>query len=243
MPQNRAVKLPAPTTPLAAVLVTWLLIPAVTSAVESASGAWLIISATDRFPSRNPSTQSRWHYWVDAQARYPDIGSGTNQLLIRPAIGYSISPALSVWAGYARFRTHGASGNTLTEDRYWQQLSWRVGAWRGGAVSTRFRLEQRDLSSGSDTGVVLRAQLKYVRKLAAGGDTDLIASIEPFFDLADTDWGADAGLSQSRLYLGLGWKLSGKTAVEVGYQNQYRFVDPGEDRVDHLAMFALKTRF
>ena len=34
-----------------------------------------------------------------------------------------------------------------------------------------------------------------------------------------------------------------KTGFEVGYQNQYRFVESGEDRVDHLAMIALKTRF
>ncbi len=235
--------IPAPTAPLAAALVLFMLFPSVSPAVESDSGAWLILSATDRFPSNDSETPSRWHYWVDAQARYPDAGSGINQLLIRPGIGYSISPTMSVWVGYARFRTHGASGNTVTEDRYWQQLSWALGRWGGGALSTRFRLEQRDLSTGSDTGVVLRAQLKYVRKLSMDGDTDLIASFEPFVDLKDTDWGADSGLSQNRLYIGLGWKLTQKTGLEVGYQNQYRFIDSGEDRMDHLAMIALKTRF
>lgn len=235
--------IPAPTAPLAAALVLFLLLPSVSPAVESDSGAWLIFSATDRFPSNDSQSPSRWHYWVDAQARYPDAGSGVTQLLIRPGIGYSINPAMSVWAGYARFRTHGASGNTVTEDRYWQQLSWRLQSWGDASLSTRFRLEQRDLSTGSDTGVVLRAQLKYVRKLVPGGDTDFVASIEPFFDLTDTDWGADSGLSQNRLYFGLGWKLTNKTGIEVGYQNQYRFVDPGEDRMDHLAMITLKTRF
>ena len=234
---------PVPTTPLVAALVLCVLFPSVTRAVESDSGAWLIVSATDRFPSNDAQSPSRWHYWFDTQARYPDTGSGINQLLIRPGIGYSISPTLSVWAGYARFRTHGASGSTVTEDRYWQQLAWRLRSRGDASLSTRFRLEQRDLSSGSDTGVVLRAQLRYVRKLSAGGDTDFIASIEPFVDLKDTDWGAESGLSQNRLYVGLGWKLTGKTGVEVGYQNQYRFVDTGTDRMDHLAMIALKTRF
>ena len=234
---------PAPTAPLIAALVLFMLFPSVTPAVEGDSGVWMIVSATDRFPSNDSNTPSRWHYWVDAQARYPDAGSGINQLLIRPGIGYSISPTMTVWAGYARFRTHGASGNTVTEDRYWQQLSWRLGNVGDAAWSTRFRLEQRDLSTGSDTGVVLRAQLKYVRKLSAGGDTDFIASVEPFVDLKDTDWGADSGLSQNRLYFGLGWKLTNKTGLEVGYQNQYRFVDTGPDRMDHLGMIALKTRF
>lgn len=234
---------PSPAAPLVAALVLFILMPSVAPAVDGDSGAWLIVSATDRFPSNDAQSPSRWHYWIDAQARYPDAGSGANQLLIRPGIGYSISPTMSVWGGYARFRTHGASGNTVTEDRYWQQLSWRLGKLGDASVSTRFRLEQRDLSTGSDTGVVLRAQLKLVRKLAAGGDTDFIASIEPFFDLQDTDWGADSGLSQNRLYLGLGWKLTNKTGIEVGYQNQYRFVDSGADRMDHLAMIAVKTRF
>lgn len=234
---------PSSTASLVTALVLATLFPTVTSAVESDSGAWLIVAATDRFPSKDSQTPSRWHYWVDAQARYPDAGSGINQLLIRPGIGYSINPAMTVWAGYARFRTHGASGNTVTEDRYWQQFAWRFRNLSDASLSTRFRLEQRDLSTGSDVGIVLRAQLKYVRKLAAGGDTDLIASIEPFFDLKDTDWGAESGLSQNRLYLGIGWKLSNRTGLEAGYQNQYRFVDAGTDRMDHLAMVTLKTRF
>ncbi|NNC77292.1 MAG: DUF2490 domain-containing protein, partial [Woeseiaceae bacterium] len=175
--------------PLIAALTMLFLTPPIATATQSDSGVWLIVAATDRFPARDGSGTSRWHYWVDAQARYPDTGSGVNQLLIRPGIGYDISPTLSVWAGYARFRTHTSSGGTVTEDRFWQQLSWRARSWGDASLSTRLRLEERDLSTGSDTGIVLRAQLKYVRKLTPGGDTDFIASIEPFFDLRDTDWG------------------------------------------------------
>lgn len=229
--------------PLVAALILTFFVPDRALATETDTGAWLIITATDRFPARGGSGESRWHYWLDAQARYPDTGSGVNQLLIRPGIGYDLTPTLSAWVGYARFRTHTSSGGTVTEDRYWQQLSWRARNWGHSALSARLRLEERDLSTGSDTGIVLRAQLKYVREVTPGGDTDFIASIEPFFDLRDTDWGADSGLSQNRLYLGLGWKLTGKSAIEVGYQNQYRFIDSGEDRVDHLAMITFKTKF
>ncbi|MBT8100978.1 MAG: DUF2490 domain-containing protein [Gammaproteobacteria bacterium] len=229
--------------PLAAALIMTSLTAPIAIATESDSGVWLIVTATDRLPARDGSGKSRWHYWVDAQARYPDAGSGVNQLLIRPGVGYDISPTLSVWAGYARFRTHTSSGRTVTEDRFWQQLSWRARSWGDASLSTRLRLEERDLSTGSDTGIVLRAQLKYVRKLTPGGDTDFIASIEPFFDLRDTDWGADSGLSQNRIYLGLGWKLTAKSAIEAGYQNQYRFIDPGTDRMDHLGMVNFKFKF
>lgn len=210
-------------------------------AADNDAGAWLIASFTDRLPSTDGP--SRWRYWLEAQARYPDFGSSTNQLLIRPGIGYSFRPALTGMVGYARFRTHTASGTTITENRFWQHLDWRFRQWHGAALSMRVRLEQRDLSTGDDIGHFLRVRLRYVRDITASGDTEFIASIEPFFDLRDTDYGADSGLSQNRLYAGLSWRLTPKTAVEAGYQNQYFFVDAGRDRSIHLAMLFVKSRF
>ncbi|MDH3276284.1 MAG: DUF2490 domain-containing protein [Gammaproteobacteria bacterium] len=49
---------------------------------------WTIFSTTDAF--RSDDGPSRWHYWFDAQARYFDLGSGINQYLVRPGIGYEL---------------------------------------------------------------------------------------------------------------------------------------------------------
>lgn len=210
-------------------------------ATDSDFGTWLVLSMTDRLPTADGS--SRWRYWFDAQARYSDVGSGSNQLLFRPGIGYDVTPTLSTWAGYARFRTHAKSGNTITEDRFWQQLSWRFRDWDSSSLSLRFRLEQRSLSIGDDTGVVLRTRLKYVRKLQASDRTSLVASLEPFVNLRNTDWGADSGLAQLRSYLGVAWRLTNKSTFEAGYQNQYFIIENAENRMRHLAMLYFKTKF
>jgi hypothetical protein len=39
---------------------------------------------------------------------------------------------------------------------------------------------------------------KYVRPIGESKGIDLIISIEPFFNLVDTDWGSETGLGQRR---------------------------------------------
>lgn len=209
-------------------------------ATEHDPGVWTIFSTTDSFSETGAA--GRWHYWFDAQARYFDIGSGTNQWLVRPAIGYEIRDGVKVWAGYARFRSRNATGRVADENRYWQQLDWRAGRWLDGNVSMRVRLEQRSVDVGDDLRVVLRFMTKYVRPFANHEDRNLIVSLEPFVDLRDTDWGGDSGLGQNRVFVGMGWRLSDKVSLETGYMNQFIWVDGAEDRINHLAILTIKAR-
>lgn len=209
-------------------------------ATDSDIGAWTIFTTTDAF--QTDAGPSRWHYWVDAQARYFDIGSGTNQYLVRPAIGYDLGNNVSVWLGYARFRSRNSAGNVTDENRYWQQLGWTAGNWAGGKVTMRTRLEERSLSTGDDVGVVLRFMTKYTRPLGDDGSKSLILSLEPFVDLKDTDWGGESGLGQNRTYIGIGWRLSDRLNVETGYMNQFIFADSGADRMNHLAVVNFKLK-
>ncbi|MDH3364221.1 MAG: DUF2490 domain-containing protein [Gammaproteobacteria bacterium] len=55
-------------------------------AADDNNGLWTIFSTTDAFLSDDGA--NRWHYWFDAQACYFDLGSGINQYLVRPGIGY-----------------------------------------------------------------------------------------------------------------------------------------------------------
>ncbi len=210
-------------------------------AAEDEFGAWTIVSASDAFES--DSGPSRWLYTVDAQARYFDLGSGANQYLLRPGIGYSISDNMTVWAGYARLRARSKSGNVVDENRFWQQLAWTAGHWAGGKVTMRTRIEQRSVSAGDDVRLVLRFQTKYVRKLGGNGETSLIIGLEPFVDLNDTDWGGDSGFGQNRTYVGFGRRLSENLSMEAGYMNQFIWIDGGEDRVNHLATLHFKIDF
>lgn len=211
-----------------------------THAIESDPGIWNIFSTTGSFPGENGP--GRWHYWFDAQARYFDPGSGANQWLVRPGVGYEIREGVKAWAGYARIRSRSRSGLVADENRYWQQIDWRAGQVLGGQVTMRTRLEQRSIDIGDDLGVVLRFATKYVRPISADGDTSLIVGLEPFVDLRDTDWGGDSGIGQNRTFLGLGRRVTDKLTLEVGYMNQYVFRDSAEDRVNHLALLTIKAR-
>lgn len=210
------------------------------NATENASGIWTIFTATNAFQADDGP--SRWHYWLDAQARYTDLSSGANQYLIRPGVGYSLDTGLSVWAGYARFRTRNRSGAVVNENRYWQQLSWTAGHWHNGTITMRARLLQRSVSAGDDLGLVLRLQTKYVRPIGDNDTSVLILSLEPFFDLQDTDWGGKSRLRQNRAFIGVGWRLSDNLSIETGYLNQYLWRDNAEDRIVHLGTVNFKVR-
>jgi hypothetical protein len=84
---------------------------------------------------------------------------------------------------------------------------------------------------------------KYVRPFAGDSNKSLIVGLEPFVDLRDTGWGGDAGIRQNRSLIGIGWRVSDKFTLESGYLNQYVWVDGAEDRVNHLAVLALKATF
>lgn len=204
-------------------------------------GTWLVLSMTDQLPTSSGS--SRWRYWFDSQARFSDIGSGSNQFTLRAGIGYELKPNLTAFAGYARFRAHRPSDLTVTEDRLWQQLTWRLRDGEESSLSLRVRAEQRSLSIGSDTGYTARAQLRYVRQISSSRKMNFITSLESFFQLRDTDWGANSGLSRMRGYAGVAFGLSDKSSFEAGYQNQHIFTENGEDRMRHIVMFYYKTKF
>lgn len=225
---------------LSSFAVICLLFPLSGAATENEPGAWLTISTTDAFQS--DGQDSRWHYWFDAQARYFDIGSGINQWLARPGIGYEINDNAKAWVGYARFRTRNRAGNVSDENRYWQQIDWHAGHWNNGRVSMRVRLEQRSVSVGDDLGLVVRFMTKYVRPIGQDGASNLVVGIEPIFDLRDTDWGGDSGLAQNRAFIGLGRRLSDRFSIEAGYMNQYIWVDNGEDRSNHFAVLNFKAK-
>lgn len=212
-----------------------------TRAASSDPGMWTIFSTTDAFTSNGET--SRWQYSFDAQARYSDIGSGINQWLLRPAIGYELRPGVRAWAGYARFRTRNRAGRVSDENRFWQQLDWHAGQWQDGQFTMRARLEQRSVETGDDVGLVLRFLTKYVRPFGSDGNKSLIVGVEPFIDLRDTDWSGESGMAQNRTFVGMGWRLSDRVSLEGGYMNQYVFVDNAQDRMNHLAILTLKSKF
>ena len=208
-------------------------------AVEDNPGAWAVISASGGVqPGRS---QNQWRYWLDAQHRAFDVGSGVTQSLVRPAIGLDLGPTVSVWAGYAYFTNRGSSGERVDEHRPWQQLSWAAHKNARGSLGLRLRLEQRFVESGDDAGWVFRTQVRYAHRLDEAGRWQAVAFIEPFIALNNTDWGSERDVAQNRIFAGGAYRITSALSIEFGYMNQHLRL-AGEDLVNHLGVAHLKLR-
>lgn len=211
------------------------------NAVDDNTGLWTVFTTTDAFPSDDGN--SRWSYWFDGQVRFPDIGSGATQFLARPGIGYRPGDNLQMWAGYARIESESATGVSTFENRYWQQLNWKAGDALGGRITMRTRLMERNVSTGSDVGLVLRFRTQYSRPVGTQGNKNLIISLEPFYNLNDTDWSGKSKFSQNRTVVGVAWKLSDKLTLTTAYMNQFVWRDNAEDSSNHVAVANFNVKF
>ncbi len=180
--------------------------------------------------------------WAEVQTRFGEDVSRLSQSIIRPGLGYQVSKSVQIYAGYGRITNH-TPGPDVGEDRLWQQLSWSGAPIAGGVISTRSRLEQRFVESGSDTGWRLRHWTKFNRPLRPGADLALVLTSEVFVALDDTDWGARSGFDQMRNFAGVGFTVAPKARIEAGYMNQYINRIGSNDRMNHIASANLFVRF
>lgn len=160
-------------------------------------------------------------YFAEIQPRLYDNSERLGQLLIRPAIGWQVSPNLALHQGYAHIAQPVKGGRDINEERSFQQATWTIGRIGRGTLSSRTRFEQRWRSDGGDVGFRLREMLRYVHPLhASGKGPKALVYAEGFLAANDTDWGARKGFDQLRSFVGLEIPVKGRTTVEAGYLNQ-----------------------
>lgn len=177
-------------------------------------------------------------YFAEIQPRMGGGISKIDQTLLRGAIGWKLSPSVSLYQGYA----HITAGDT-NEERSFQQLNWTIGKPWGGELSSRTRLEQRWRSDGDDMGWRLREMLRYEKLLRADSQAiNALVYAEGFVALDSTDWGARAGFDQLRSFAGAEIALAGKSTMEIGYLNQFVNQRGGNSRVNHVASVSLFFR-
>ena len=196
---------------------------------------WLNVTATG-------SLSGKLMGWGEVQGRFGDDVGRLSQSIIRPGLGYQVNKDLTLWAGYARITNHNRGPN-VGEDRAWQQASWTIGKLGRATISSRTRLEQRWVETGSDTGWRLRQFIKYDLPLREGGTTNFVITSETFIALNDADWGARAGFDQMRNFVGLGFPVHPKARVEAGYMNQYIDRRGPNDQMNHIASVNLFVRY
>lgn len=186
--------------------------------------------------------QSRVAYFAEVQPRFVDGASRLGTLILRPAIGWKFSDAVTAYAGYAHVETNVRDGADRNEERLFGQLSWTLRKRGPETLSLRTRLEHRRQSNGQQTGWRLRSLARYVTPLGAPERTRALVSVEPFVALNDTDWGARGGFDQVRSFAGVEIPLAGKSTIEAGYLNQFINEARGNSRMNHVLSLALFIR-
>lgn len=182
-------------------------------------------------------------YFAEFQPRTGDGLSRLDALLLRGAVGWKFSPAITLYQGYAHIISPIEGGRDINEERSFQQLNLALGKPLGGELSSRTRLEQRWRSDGNDMGWRLREMLRYEHPLKPGSDAvNALVYAEGFVALNDTDWGARAGFDQLRSFVGAEVGLKGPSTLELGYLNQTINRPGGNLRMNHVASITLFYR-
>lgn len=204
-------------------------------AADDAFGAWGIVTVADGFGGETNTRQ--WRYAFDAQYRYLDRSGGVEALLLRPALGLQVNKNWSVFAGYAYLVAEPFTGNSREEHRLWQQAAWTVALRDRSSLRLRTWLEERWLDTGDDVGLRLRQQIQWSRPLPGNARRRLILSLEPFFNIGRTDWGAEPGLAQLRAYIGVSVPLNDRITLETGYMPQLVRQKGRMDLLNHVISF------
>lgn len=174
----------------------------------------------------------------------PRIGNGVSEvsaLLLRPAIGWRVTPRLSIYQGYARILQ--PEGADRRENRSFQQVSWTAISLPSVEVQSRTRLEQRWLEGSGDAGhrlrQMVRLELPLERRARAPG---ALVWGEGFVALNDTAWGARRGFDQLRAFAGVEVPVAKRSTMEVGYLAQVVNQPAGRTAWNHAASLTLFFR-
>ena len=184
-------------------------------------------------------------FWLEGQGRFNDDTSRFNQGILRTALGYRLSERAVVYGGYGYIPNNPPNNpDNVVEHRLYQQLSFgTVQLPFNVSMSSRTRLEQRTIEGADDTGWRFRQFLKWTRP--TGFHDKLYWSVwdEIFINLDDTDWGANDGIDQNRVFAGMGVHVTPKARAEVGYMNQLVRRTGRSDASNHILSLTLLLKF
>lgn len=208
-------------------------------ALEQENGAWLVGLYSGSFGSEDKPNP--WRYALQGQYRSFSRADGVNQGVMRVGLGYQLNSKVTLWGGYAYYHTDVKNVGTANENRTWQQVNWTIGSGDWGTFKSRTRLEQRFREHRQGSGLWIRQQFRSDIPVPARDRLSIILGIEAFFHLRSNDW-ADEGFIQNRVFIGMGYKVSSRIRVEVGYLNQFYRVREAPDLMNHLAIVSFRFK-
>lgn len=196
-------------------------------ALEQDGQAWILTTASGPI-------SGNWKGYMEVQPRLGDNGQA---LLIRPAVGYQLTPQWSVWQGYAWTPSFNPDKD---EHRIFQQsvVETPKGVFPF-SLTNRTRLEERWIEHTGKTAFRLRHMLRGMQPIGDSGKWALVAYDEVFINLNDVDNGPQGGFGQNRAFFGVNRELTPSIQAEVGYLNQFIRSDGKEDLMNHNALLAM----
>lgn len=198
----------------------------------------------------------KWGMHFDLQVRSQNDWDGVRHLLIRPGITYYINKNSNATLGYLYAPTFlqvtpamANARNTLTEHRIWQQYIYNHQPWKGGALSHRFRLEQRFIERQTNDFFSQRFRYFFrlvqpLQKQEGAFTKGMFAALqnELFFNLQNKEQLNGSAFDQNRAYLAVGYRVTKGFDIEAGYLNQ-AIKGVNANTVNNVAQLALYTRF
>jgi hypothetical protein len=188
-------------------LLLTLSAPALADDVESWSAVF--------FTAAPAPEASGFRLWTDLHFRR----TATSTVgIVRPGVGWQITPWFSVWAGYAWVPTKPDGLELVHEHRGWEQLIFQHRHDRL-AFSARVRQEQRVRPGEAQVNHRTRLMARF--GVTLGGPVSLQVFDELFVSYNPTDWFDVAGYDQNRFFVGPSFDAFKGARVEVGYFNNH----------------------
>jgi hypothetical protein len=198
-----------------------------------AYGHWLTYSGDHRINDRIGimSLGSFRNYFIDRTQE---------QVVVRVGLNYYFNPRTILTAGYGFMYSEPSEDDvavaSLRENQIWQQFIMRHRT-RTIFWEHRYRLEQRFMSNLSTGDSFLDHRVRYRFQVIVPFYT-LSPHLRHFFFAANDEFFANLGRSTSaeifdrnRLFFGLGFQISPKFNVQMGYLNQYIGAPPSEHAI------------
>ena len=198
---------------------------------------WTTASATVKL-------SDHWRLSQEIVARFSDDRKGLYEIESNTLVGYKLSKAVTVWAGYTHDPQYNGGDFTVMEHRGRQQVTFdnivRIGP---AMLSARMRLEERWRDGVDGTAWRARPYVKLVLPFHEGGKTALVLSHESFFDLNKTNFQRVQGEERMRNLIAITTPVAKNVNAEIGYLHQHGFRPDADDSNDNVASVSLSFSF
>ena len=188
----------------------------------------------------NHHLDNKWSASMQVENRLRDDASEVDKQIFKPGGYYAFSDTLKLGIGYKYVKKK----DSKDEQDPWQELFFNPAPIGNFNWAHQFRWEQR--TGGGIDGVVhrLRYLLHLTHPLGESGKYYLAAQEAVRFNASSKDSGPVDGFEQSRLYFGIGRKMSKILKIEVGYLWNYQRFRDGPNHSNHVArlQFLIDTK-